>query len=216
MFPAHNACTDKIVTRVASCCGDLLRQWVLYSGTVLSEQQKCDIDLAWEANARHLCGDHSLCKKHAESQAHHQGKEVTYFSKALDRDTGEVCNHHTWHHHVPYLILHNSVASHHRCHPNTQPTQTLLCTVITFDARVQIVPDLPANRLDLPEKTTKAGRNVHSWKMVLEWRRKHIPQNSYAKYQNGGTSNHDESFHSSCSRQGRMPQGVAASGRSCR
>ena len=55
-----------------------------------------------------------MCKKHAKSQAHNQGKEVTYFCKALDSDTGEVLNHDTWHHHVPYLILHNSVASHHR------------------------------------------------------------------------------------------------------
>ena len=177
MFSAHNPCTDKIVTRVSSRCGDLLRQLVLYSGTVLSEQQRRDIDLAWEANARHVCGDNSLCKKHAETQARHQCKEVKYFCKALDSDTGEVYNHDTWQHHVSYLILHNSVASHHRCHPHTQPTETLR-TVLTFDARVQILPDLPANPLDLPEKTTKAGRTVHSWKMVLEWTRKHIAQDS--------------------------------------
>ena len=69
-----------------------------------------------------------------------------------------------------------------------------LCTGVTLDARVQTVPDHPANPLDLLEKTMEAGRNVHSWKMVLEWTRKHIPQNSYSKYQNGGESNHVESL----------------------
>ena len=82
MFPAHNACTDKKINRVTNRCGCLLRQVVDFEGTELSEQQKRDIDLAWEANARHLCGDHSMCTQHAESQARHQGnEEVTYFCK---------------------------------------------------------------------------------------------------------------------------------------
>ena len=67
MLPVHHSCTDKKDTRVATRHGDLLRQLVEHEGIVLSEQQRADIDLAWEANARHVCGDHSLCKQHAES-----------------------------------------------------------------------------------------------------------------------------------------------------
>ena len=59
MFPAHNSCANKKFSRVASRCGDLLRQVVDYEGTVLSEHQSADIDLAWEANARHVCRDYN-------------------------------------------------------------------------------------------------------------------------------------------------------------
>ena len=51
MFPAHNSCTDKKFNRVASRCGDLLRQVVEYEGTVLSAHQRTDIDLGSQRQA---------------------------------------------------------------------------------------------------------------------------------------------------------------------
>ena len=37
---------------------------------------------------------------------------------------------------------------------------------------------------------------------MVEWTRKHVPSDTYAKYQNGGMSNHVESLHSGVSREG--------------